>query len=258
MSFPFNEKRQETAERLGINPNQIPRKIAIIMDGNGRWAQQRGLPRLRGHHQGGKMVERIALAAVACGIEALTLYAFSSENWKRPPEEVEGLMELYTRYLIGIRPMMMKNSVRLKHVGRREMLPAKLLDSLDESISMTASNTGMVLALALNYSGRAEITDTVKKIAQEYKDGNLSLDQIDEKCISNHLYVPGYTEPDLLVRTASEMRVSNFLLWQISYSEFYVTDINWPDFDEKELDKTILVYASRTRKFGNVPEPQKS
>ena len=246
------EKLRKTADRLGIEPEKIPRHIAIIMDGNGRWAQKRGLPRIEGHRRGGKTVEQTALDCVNMGIKSLTLYTFSIENWKRPKKEVDALMHLYSQYLVGIRPLMMKNKVKLVHLGRTCDLPAKLQEELAKSIEMTADNAGMVLGLALNYSGRAEIIDATKKIAQQYKTGEFRLEDIDESCISRHLYIPGLAEPDLLIRTANEMRVSNFLLWQISYSEFYITETFWPDFKKTDLEKAILDYARRTRRFGDV------
>ena len=243
---------KKTAERLGVDLEHMPRHIAIIMDGNGRWAQKRGLPRVEGHRRGGKTVEKIALDGVDLGIESLVLYAFSMENWKRPKAEINALMKLYTQYIIGVRPMMMKNKVRLMHIGRLTDLPTELKTELGESIKMTQDNTGMILGLALNYSGRVEIVDAAKKIAQEYKDGQLGLEDIDEQCISRRLYAPDLAEPDLLIRTANEMRVSNFLLWQISYSEFYVTETFWPDFKKADLEKAMLAYAQRTRRFGNI------
>jgi len=248
----FEEKLKITAERLGITVEQVPRHIAIIMDGNGRWAQARSLPRMEGHREGGKTVERIAQRCVDFGIESLTLYSFSIENWKRPKIEVDALMELYTRYLIEIRSTLTKNNVRLVHLGQLDGLPAPLQKEFKETIKLTAANTGMVLALALNYGGRTEIVDATKKIAQEYKDGKLRLSDIDEQCISEHLYTAELAEPDLLIRTANEMRVSNFLLWQISYSEFYVTRTLWPDFNKASLEKAILAYAKRNRRFGKL------
>lgn len=249
----FTEKYlAKTAAKLGLNTEQMPKNIAIIMDGNGRWAQKKGLPRIEGHRQGGKVVERIALDCVDIGVESLTLYAFSTENWKRPAEEIEGLMKLYTQYLIGIRPMMMKNQVKLVHIGSRENIPSHVTDALDESMEMTRNNVGMILGLALNYSGRNEIVDAAKKIAAKIKDSALSIEDIDEKCISSHLYTPQIKDPDLLMRTSDEMRISNFLLWQIAYCEFYVTPVCWPDFNRKELEKAILEYSKRNRRFGGL------
>jgi len=250
------ENLNKSAKRLGLSPEQMPGHIAIIMDGNGRWAQKKGLPRVHGHRQGGKTVERIALDCVALGIKVLTLYSFSIENWKRPKKEIDALMHLYSQYLVGIRPMLRENNVKLIHLGQLAQLPAKLKKDLAETMELTSGNTGMILALALNYGGRAEIEDAVKKIAQEYKDGQFSLEDIDEKCIEQHLYTAGLIEPDLLIRTANEMRVSNFLLWQISYSEFYVTKTLWPDFKKTDLEKAILTYAQRNRHFGDIKPTQ--
>jgi len=248
----FEEKLKKTAERLGLTPEQVPRHIAIIMDGNGRWAQKKGLPRAEGHRQGGKTVEKTAQYCVDLGIESLTLYSFSIENWERPKAEVNGLMNLYTQYLIRIRPTVMKNNVKLIHLGRLTQLPPAVKTELAKTIEITAGNTGMILALALNYGARTEIADAAKKIAQEYKSGKLHLKDIDEQCVSRHLYTAGLAEPDLLIRTANEMRVSNFLLWQISYSEFYVTKTLWPDFRKAALEKAILAYAKRNRRFGTI------
>ncbi len=248
----FEEKLKKTAGRLGLKLEQMPRHIAIIMDGNGRWARKKGLPRVEGHREGGKTVETIALRCVDLGIESLTLYSFSIENWKRPQQEINALMHLYTQYLVGIRDILQKNNVKLVHLGRTDGLPNSVLDELNTTMELTSNNTGMVLALALNYGGRAEIVDAAKKIAQEYKSGKLSLEDIDESCIARHLYTAGLAEPDLLIRTANEMRISNFLLWQISYSEFYVTKTFWPDFTKTSLEKAILAYAKRNRRFGTI------
>ena len=246
------EKLTETAKRLGLRPEQIPRHIAVIMDGNGRWAQEKGLPRVQGHREGAKTVEKIAQHCVDLGVESLTLYSFSIENWKRPKVEVDSLMYLYAQYLIGIRPTLMKNNVRLVHLGRLAQLPPSVKTELTKSIQMTAANTGMRLVLALNYGGRTEIIDAARKIAQEYKSGKLRLKDINEQCISRCLYTAGLPDPDLLIRTANEMRISNFLLWQISYSEFYVTKTYWPDFNKADLEKAILAYAQRQRRFGTI------
>ena len=252
MEKSFEEKLKKTAERLGLTPEQVPRHIAIIMDGNGRWAQKKGLHRVEGHRQGAKTVEKIAQYCVDFGVESLTLYSFSIENWRRPKAEVSSLMYLYTRYLVEIRPTLMKNDVKLIHLGRLDGLPPAVQKELAKTIEITAGNTGMILALALNYGSRTEIADAAKKIAQEYKSGKLPLKDIDEQCVSRHLYTAGLAEPDLLIRTANEMRVSNFLLWQISYSEFYVTKTLWPDFRKAALEKAILAYAKRNRRFGTI------
>jgi undecaprenyl diphosphate synthase len=245
-------KLSQTANRLGIKPEDMPRHIAIIMDGNGRWAKQRGLPRPEGHRQGGKQAEKISQCCVDFGIETLTLYSFSMENWKRPQEEINALMHLYAEYLVKMRPKLMEDNVKLIHLGRMAPLPGVVKNALVGTMEMTAANTGMVFAVAINYAGRAEIIDATKEIARRHKAGELALEDIDEQCISQHLYTAGLHDPDLLIRTANEMRVSNFLLWQVSYSEFYVTNTLWPDFEKSDLEKAILTYAQRTRRFGSV------
>ncbi|MBN1818486.1 MAG: isoprenyl transferase [Sedimentisphaerales bacterium] len=248
----FAEKREKTAHRLGIEPPQVPRHIAIIMDGNGRWAQQQNLPRFRGHEKGAKTVEEIAKYCVDIGLECLSLYSFSMQNWKRPKEEIDFLMFLYSSYLKGIQPTLMEKHVRLVHLGRREPLPQDVLDALDETLALTQKNPGMALGLALNYGSRSEIADAVCRIAQECKKGILEPEEIDENCISDHLYTAGLVDPDLLIRTSGELRISDFLLWQISYTEFYVTDTLWPDFSTDSIDEAILAYAGRSRRFGDV------
>lgn len=245
-------KLAQTASRLGIKLEDMPRSIAIIMDGNGRWAKQRNLPRHEGHRQGAKTAEKISQCCVDFGIEALTLYSFSMENWKRPPEEVAALMNLYAEYLDKMRPKLMEDNVKLVHLGRITPLPDAVRTELVKTIETTAANTGMVFALALNYGGRAEIIDATREIARRHKAGEIELSDIDEDCISRHLYTAGLPDPDLLVRTANEMRVSNFLLWQISYTEFYVTETLWPDFEGKDLEDAIRAYAKRQRRFGDI------
>ena len=248
----MKNKLTQTASRLGIKPEEMPRHIAIIMDGNGRWAKSRGRLRAEGHRRGAIIAEKISHLCVEFGIEALTLYSFSMENWKRPMEEVNALMNLYAEYLVKMRPKLMEDNAKLVHLGQMGPLPDAVKAELLKTIEMTSKNTGMIFALALNYGGRAEIIDAAKEIARMHKAGEISLDDIDEKCISNHLYTAGIPDPDLLIRTANELRVSNFLLWQISYSEFYVTKTLWPDFQQSDLEEAILAYAKRTRRFGSV------
>ncbi len=254
MEKSSEEKLKATANRLGLKLEHMPRHIAIIMDGNGRWAKRKSLPRVVGHRHGAKTVEKIAQHCVDLGIESLTLYSFSMDNWKRPKAEVDSLMSLYAQYLVGIRPTLIKNNAKLVHLGRLAELPREVKAELVKTIELTAANTGMVLALALNYSGRTEIIDAAKKIARKYKKGKLRIKDIDESCISGHLYTAGFAEPDLLIRTANEMRISNFLLWQISYSEFYVTKTLWPDFRKPDLVKAIVDYARRERRFGAIKD----
>lgn len=252
----FEDKRIAAGQTLGVTAEGIPRHIAIIMDGNGRWAERQGKPRFYGHSKGGSIVETIALYCVDLGIEYLTLYSFSMQNWKRPKEEIDFLMDLYALYLEGIRETLMQSNVRLAHLGSLERLPQKVVDSLAETIEITSGNDGMTLGLALNYGSRTEITEGVRAIAQECLEGKLKVEDIDHDCISNHLYTAGWPDPDLLIRTSGEMRVSNYLLWQISYSEFYVTEKFWPEFEKADLNEAIKAYAKRSRRIGDVKPSQ--
>lgn len=232
--------------------NPTPRHIAIIMDGNGRWAQTRKMMRMRGHEQGTKTVHNIAEACSNRGVEQLTLYAFSEENWKRPRREIMFLMRLLRKFVAAERDAMMRNNIRLTAIGRLDRLPAEVRRELEKSIALTANNTGMVLCLALSYGGRAELVDAVKQIAQQIQAGELLPEDVDEHVIEQRLYQPDMPEPDLVIRTAGEMRLSNFLLWQISYAEIYVTDVLWPDFDEGDLDTAIENFRGRVRRYGGL------
>lgn len=248
----MQENRVAAAKRLGIEAEKMPRHVAIIMDGNGRWAIKRGLERFQGHQQGARVVEKIVHHCVNLGLDCLTLYSFSMQNWKRPKREVNFLMQLYTRYLVGIRNTLKKHNVRLVHLGRTERLPAKLIRELNKTVEIASKHTGMTLALALNYGSREEIVDAVKKICRNCIDQKLAVEQFDEHCISENLYSAGLPDPDLLIRTSNEKRLSNFLLWQISYAEFYVTDTLWPDFTAEDLDKAVIDYSKRSRRLGDV------
>ena len=230
----------------------LPRHIAVIMDGNGRWADAQNCPRIYGHERGAKTVRGVVTECARLELDALTLYSFSTENWSRPAEEIDFLMGLYVDYLIAERPTMMENDVRLVQVGRREGLSESVLSALDETVRLTAGNRGLTLALAINYGSRAEITDAARAIAREVRAGRIDPDSITEETVSKHLYTAGLPDPDLLVRTAGEMRVSNYLLWQISYAEIYVSDVCWPEFTVEELHKAIRAFATRVRKFGGV------
>ncbi len=236
---------------LGVPPEKLPRRVAIIMDGNGRWARQHGLKRIEGHEAGATNVREIVTQCARLHIDCLTLYTFSTENWNRPIEEIAHLMELYVRYLIKERDEIMENDVRLIQIGRRTGLPEPVLRELDETVSMSSGNSGMKLCLALNYSSRVEIVDAVRSIARRVADGAMSPDDVDEQTITDALYTSGLGDPDLLIRTAGEMRVSNFLLWQISYAELYVTDALWPDFHVNELYAALRESARRYRRFGH-------
>ena len=235
---------------LGLEPEQLPRHIAIIMDGNGRWAARQGLPRIEGHRRGAENVREIVTACARLSISCLTLYCFSLENWKRPQAEIDCLMALYAHYLSKERQELMDNDVRLRQVGRRDGLPEAVLAELDKTAAMSADNTGLTLCLALNYGGRAEIVDGVRALARRVEAGTLTPDQIDEQAVSDSLYTAGLPDPDLLVHTANERRISNFLLWQISYAEIHVTDVFWPDFRTEALHTAIKDYASRERRYG--------
>jgi undecaprenyl diphosphate synthase len=235
-----------------IPREKLPRHIAVIMDGNGRWAQQRGLPRIEGHRAGVTSVRRVTEECARLGIEQLTLYCLSSENWKRPAEELGFLLQLLQRYLVEERPTIMEHNIRVKWIGRREGLPQAAVQGLDETVAISAGNTGLCVCLAINYGGRAELVDAVRRIAGEVRRGALDPATIDEKTLSAHLYTAGMSDPDLLLRTAGEMRISNFLLWQISYAEIWVTEACWPDFDEAQLHSALRSFATRQRRFGGL------
>jgi len=235
-----------------VPPERIPRHIAVIMDGNGRWAQQRGRPRIDGHRAGAEAIRATIEECGRLGVEALTLYSFSSENWKRPRDEIDALMGLSLEYMRKECDRLVEQNVRLAPIGRREGLPPEVLDELDRTVEATRHCTGATLCVALNYGARTEIVDAVRALARQVADGSLDPDQIDEDDIERNLYTAGLPEPDLLIRTAGEMRISNFLLWQISYAELHVTDVRWPDFRAPHLHAAVRDYASRGRRFGGV------
>lgn len=235
-----------------VPPEKRPRHIAVIMDGNGRWAQQQGLPRIEGHRHGVAAVRRTVEECVRLGIQYLTLYCLSSENWKRPRFELEFLLRLLEQYIVEERGTFQQNQVRVQLIGRREGIPPDIQREIDKTLALTAVNPGLCLCLAVNYGGRAEILDAVRSIACKVAAGSLSPNEITEEVISDHLYTAGYPDPDLLIRTAGEFRVSNFLLWQISYAEFWVTDVCWPEFDEQLLRQAIRDYSRRVRRFGGL------
>jgi len=239
---------------LGIPPQRLPLHIAIIMDGNGRWAKQQGQPRIRGHEVGARSVRDIVTHCARLGIQALTLYSFSTDNWKRPRDEVEFLMSLYVQYLIAERDTIMNNNVRFLHVGRRPGLSESVLAEMDNTVALSRENTGLKLCLALNYGSREEIVEAVRKLARSVRAGALAPDEIDERRLSDCLYTAGLPDPDLLIRTANERRLSNFLLWQISYAEIHVCDKLWPDFGLEDLNAALRDFAGRERRFGDVTE----
>jgi undecaprenyl diphosphate synthase len=239
-------------ELLGLEPEQLPRHIAIIMDGNGRWAQKMGLPRINGHAAGAESVREIVTTCARIGVGNLTLFSFSMENWKRPPDEIKALMQLYAQYLVEERETIVGNGIRFRQLGRREGLPDGVLHEMDITEELSSANRGMNLMLALNYGSRLEIVDAVKKISGRVKDGELAIEDINDQLISDSLYTAGTADPDLLVRTSGERRISNFLLWQISYAELHVTDVHWPEFRTEHLFAAIHDYASRERRFGGL------
>nr|WP_235905671.1 isoprenyl transferase [Tautonia marina] len=236
-----------------LPPEQRPRHVAIIMDGNGRWAEAQGLPRIFGHRSGIRSVRSVVEEGCRIGLEQMTLYCFSSENWKRPNRELRFLFRLLRHFLIVERSELMEQNVRLTMIGRREGLPEDVLDEFDRTAAMTAPNTGMTLCLAVNYGARAEIAEAARRIAQDAMAGRLDPDRIDEATFSGYLTTAGMPDPDLLIRTAGELRLSNYLLWQISYAELYITEVLWPDFRAEHLQRAVLDYARRQRKFGGLP-----
>jgi undecaprenyl diphosphate synthase len=231
---------------------KVPRHVAIIMDGNGRWAQQHKLPRLSGHEAGRKSVKKVVQAAISHGVRYLTLYAFSVENWQRPRDEIQGLMGLLRLVLREELAEMGKEGVRLRAMGRLQDLPEAVREELESAIEKTKANTKLDLILALSYGSRVEITEAVKTIAREVKSGQLDAETITEETISQHLYTRGLPDPDLLIRTSGEMRISNFMLWQISYVEIHVTPVLWPDFGQEEFAAALADYARRERRFGGI------
>jgi len=235
----------------------LPRHIAIIMDGNGRWAQRRGLPRVAGHREGIQSVRSVVELCSRLGIEVLTLYTFSTENWRRPREEISALMGLLVETLRKEIQKLVKNNIRFTVIGNIERLPLEIQKSVQEAIEMTQANTGLNLNLALSYGSREEIVHAVQSIAQKVKQGKLQPEDISQETLQAHLYTAGLPDPDLLIRTSGESRVSNFLLWQLAYTEIYITDVLWPDFRENELLLAIEDYQRRERRFGKVSEQLK-
>lgn len=233
-------------------PSKVPHHVAIIMDGNGRWAKQHKLPRLSGHEAGRKSVKKVVQAAIHHGVRHLTLYAFSVENWQRPREEVQGLMGLLRLVLREELAEMGREGVRLRAIGRIQDLPEAVREELEAAIEKTKTNTKLDLILALSYGSRVEITEAVRAIARKAKAGQLDPETMDEKTVSQHLYTRDIPDPDLLIRTSGEMRVSNFMLWQISYAEIHVTSVLWPDFGEEQFAAALVDYAKRERRFGSL------
>lgn len=252
---PLTEEGRQRLAEIGLTREQLPRHAAIIMDGNGRWAQQRGLPRAFGHRRGIQSVRAVTEECRRLGLEQLTLYCLSVENWKRPAREIRFLMRLLRHFLIVERDELAAENIRLVIIGEREGLPPEVLDEMDRTVEMTRHNTGMTLALAVNYGGRTEIAKAARRIAERVARGEIAPEAVDEDLFAAHLDTAGMPDPDLLIRTAGEMRVSNYLLWQISYAEMWVTDVNWPDFREDHLAEAFRAFAGRKRKFGGLIKP---
>jgi undecaprenyl diphosphate synthase len=250
----FDKSTLARIAAAGLLPERLPAHVAIIMDGNGRWARQRGMPRVEGHLRGVQSVRSTVEECCRLGIEQLTLYCLSSENWKRPQHELDFLMTLLHKYLLDERAEIMGQNIRFTVIGRRSGLPDNVLAEIDENIRVSAPNTGMTLALAINYGSRTEIVDAVQLIAERIRRGELDPSAIDEDTISGALYTAGMPDPDLLIRTAGEMRVSNYLLWQISYAELWVTDRCWPDFDRDTLHRALRDFGQRERRFGGLKD----
>ena len=228
----------------------VPRHIGVIMDGNGRWAKQRGLPRIKGHHEGAKAVRAVVESCRYLGVEALTLYAFSAQNWGRPDDEVSGLMSLFDLYIKKERRTILDNGVQLRVIGNRSNLNSDLVRAIEELENVSREMSDMVLQVAVSYGGREEIVAAVQRIAHDVKSGDIAIDSIDDAMISRHMYSPDVPDPDLIVRTSGEFRVSYFLLWEIAYAEFFVTDVLWPDFDEVRLMEAIRSFSDRERRYG--------
>lgn len=241
-----------------VHPTRIPRHVAVIMDGNGRWAQERGFPRIFGHRNGAASVRTAIETCAKLGIEVLTLYSFSSENWARPSEEIQALMALCVDYCEGEREALREHNVRVRVIGRRQGMPGDVVEALGTLESETASCTGLTLCLAINYGARDEIVDAMKAIAERVQAGDLTVDQIDQDIVSESLFTRGLPDPDMLIRTGGDLRVSNYLLWQISYSEIYVTPTYWPDFDETCWVEAVREFARRQRRFGGLAEDDSS
>ncbi|WP_276352469.1 isoprenyl transferase [Cohnella caldifontis] len=241
-----------TADESELAPDNIPRHVAVIMDGNGRWAKSRGLPRIAGHHNGMKAVKRIAKAADRIGIQVLTLYAFSTENWKRPKAEVEFLMKLPEEFLSIELGELIENNVQVRMMGNMEGLPGHTLAAVREAVRRTADNTGMILNFALNYGSRMEMMEAVRLLARDAARGELDPESITEETFESRLLSAGLPDPDLLIRTSGELRLSNFMLWQLAYSEFWFTDVYWPEFTEQHLFAAVREYQRRARRYGGL------
>jgi undecaprenyl diphosphate synthase len=245
-------KKKSVDLRARISGHKVPEHVAIIMDGNGRWAKKRGLPRIAGHHAGMKTVKKITIAADEIGVKILTLYAFSTENWSRPKDEIDYLMKLPQQFLSLELNELIEKNVQVRVIGWREGLPDYTLQALDEAVEKTKSNTGLILNFALNYGSRKEMLESMKSMYADIQNGTIQLDQIDEELYSQYLQTTGLPDPDLLIRTSGELRLSNFMLWQLAYTEFYFTPSYWPDFSNDHFFQAIEQYQLRIRRYGGL------
>ncbi|WP_282941858.1 isoprenyl transferase [Paenibacillus sp. RC67] len=248
----FGSKAQNDEWIERIDADNIPNHVAVIMDGNGRWAQKRGLPRIAGHHSGMKNVKKITMAANSIGVKVLTLYAFSTENWKRPKEEVEYLMKLPLEFFPKEIDELIANNVQIRMTGWQEGLPNYTLDAIQKAIEQTKDNTGLILNFALNYGSRKEMLSGVKKLTEDVVSGRISLDEVDESKFGQYLLTHPLPDPDLLIRTSGELRISNFMMWQLAYSELWFTDLCWPEFSESHFYEAIQEYQRRARRYGGL------
>ncbi|MDC3416369.1 isoprenyl transferase [Aquibacillus salsiterrae] len=250
INFPFFKKK--TSQQIELKKDNLPEHVAIIMDGNGRWAKKRGLPRIAGHKQGMDNVKRIVKIANKHQVKVLTLYAFSTENWKRPKTEVDYLMKLPTEFLNTYLPELVEENVKIQTIGDFDVLPAHTKNAVDNAKDRTRDNSGLILNIALNYGSRYEITEAIKKVVEDVEANKYTLTDIDEELFSSYLYTSNLKDPDLLIRTSGEIRLSNFLLWQSAYTEFWFTDVLWPDFDEVQFEKALYDYQNRKRRYGGI------
>lgn len=245
-------QRRKTSGAQEISAEGVPYHVAVIMDGNGRWARKRGLPRVAGHRAGMKSVKEVTAAANEVGVRVLTLYAFSTENWKRPEQEVDFLMRLPQEFLVTELQSLIENNIRIQILGNILALPLHTQESVNEAVEKTAGNTGMLLNIALNYGSRSEIIEAIRTIAEDVKKGTLAVEEIKEDTLNSRLLTKGIPDPDLLIRTSGELRLSNFLLWQCAYTELWFTDIFWPDFTREHFFEAIREYQKRGRRFGGL------
>ncbi|TMW73238.1 isoprenyl transferase [Alteribacter natronophilus] len=244
--YPLSEEQKE------LDPHNIPNHVAIIMDGNGRWAKKRGLPRVAGHREGMNVIKKIVKRSSRLGVGVLTLYAFSTENWKRPKPEVDFLMRLPERFLKSELPKLIEENVQVRITGSREALPGHTREAVEQAVEDTRNNDGMVLNFALNYGSRNEMVQAIRQIYSRVESGEITIDDVSEETVASALMTEGLDDPDLLIRTSGEIRLSNFMLWQLAYAEFWFTDVLWPDFTEHHFEEALAVYQKRTRRYGGV------